>query len=330
MNNTTDGGSNASLVNTSEYRHALQAIYISHCVFVVIGTLLNLWLFFCIVTSKDLRERFRNQLICNMAVLHLTESLIKSPIIVAFILKVLSGNTIEEPCHFIAAINNTERIQSFIVDWLLVFLVALFLAQVLGCSPPNKLTPLSLRIGKVLLHVLPWAAALVVTPSLVYFYQGENACLSPPYLSHFVFTSINTVTPVILSMVLAILATALSCWRRQSWASRMGANLINGPRDVDSCFAYIAAVVTTAACEICNVAFYMYLKINMRFLGIGFEAAALILSDSRVIFMVLPWLLLSDVRCRLKTWRPWYRPPPGIDLTVTYDKETCDQHSVFA
>ena len=269
MNNTTDGGLNTS-ANPGpppEYKNALQAVYISHSVFIALGTSLNLWLFFSIVTSKDLRERFRNQLICNMAVLHLTESLIKSPVIIALILKTLSGETIKQPCHFIATITNTERIQSFIVDWLLVFLVVLFLAQVLDFNLANKLTPLGLRIGKVVLHVLPWLAALVVTPSLVYFYQGGSSCLSAPYLSHYVFTAINTVTPIILSILLLILATTISCLRRQAWASTMSAHLIIAPSNVDNYFAYIIAVVTSATCEVCNIAFYMYLKINMTFLG---------------------------------------------------------------
>ena len=268
MNNTTDSGSNHTIrVMPRDFQIAMQAIFMSHAVYMVLGTLINVWLLSCILTSKELRERFRNQLICNMVILHLTESLIKSPVIIAFALALLKGDPVIRPCFHIATISNTERIQSFIVDWLLVFLVIIFLAQVLNLNPTNKLTPLSARVGKVIIHLLPWIAALSVTPTIVYFYRGRSSCLSPPYLSHYVFAAINTVAPITLAIFFTTFASTISCLKRRSRTKNIGAHLIDGVRDVDNSFAYIAAVTTSAVCELCNVAFYMDVKINHRHMG---------------------------------------------------------------
>ncbi|CAL1545776.1 unnamed protein product, partial [Lymnaea stagnalis] len=51
-----------------------------------------------------------------------------------------------------------------------------------------------------------------------------------------------------------------------------------------------------------------------------FVVISVLLSDARVYLIPVSWLLFGDVRERLRTWRPWYRPGPGIDLTVNYSR----------
>ncbi|BFZ20418.1 hypothetical protein BsWGS_23456 [Bradybaena similaris] len=210
-------------------------------------------------------------------------------------------------------------------------LIAVFLAQTKDFDPTSKLSSGAATVGTIGLLVFPWVASLVIVPvsthaywkySQYKFYDCQS--LHPDSMS--LFRSIDTAAPLVLAVVLVIIA-AFFKYRRfhlRNSSRSMQVELIGRGPEIDNTLFYVVAVAVAIVCDL--------LQLLVRF-NVNFPQRRIlhwlivvivsgILSEFRVILMPITWLLLPDVRQRIKTWRPWYRPSPGIDLTLTYTKET--------
>ncbi|KAH9498541.1 hypothetical protein Btru_007010 [Bulinus truncatus] len=106
----------------------------------------------------------------------------------------------------------------------------------------------------------------------------------------------------------------------------MQVELVSRGPEVDESSAYVTGVGVSFLCECLFVVLLLELVANFDYkIQVILSLIAGIMADFRVVFMTLPWLFFSDVRSRMKTWRPWYRPAAGIDLTVTYSRDQ-DSH----
>lgn len=296
-------------------------------VYTIVGTMLNLWLLLSILTSRDLRVRMRNQLIVNLCIVHLVQTLIKGPLQILKSLNILYRlvMTWEFFCHTYSIIMNVDYAQSLLADWLMVFLVGIFIANILDLDVSSKWTPQVSLLSKAVMHLFPWIVAIIITPVAIHQASRGFLCLFVPYNKLFVFETAYTLIPLGITVLLIIVAVVLRYRRFSRGSSTSGANmaviLIGKGPEIDNVFAYILASAICIACEICHLIIAFEFA-GRKYRGMAFRFASFLIGDSRVIFMVVPWLLLPDIRQRIRSWRPWQREPTGIDLTVTYGKES--------
>ncbi|BFZ20415.1 hypothetical protein BsWGS_23453 [Bradybaena similaris] len=219
-------------------------------------------------------------------------------------------------------------------NWQLVILIAVFLAQIKDFDPTSKLSSGAATLGTIGLLVFPWAASLVIIPVITHEYWKYSSylyygCLGIHPDSGEVFRSIDTAVPLVLAVVLVIIA-AFFKYRRfnlRDSSRSMRVELIGRGPEIDNTLFYVVAVAVAIVCDLPQLlvrfdVFVPGIRSLHWFITI---IVSQIVSEIRVILMPITWLLLPDVRQRIKTWRPWYRPSPGIDLTMTYTKETTSE-----
>ncbi|GFS15638.1 hypothetical protein ElyMa_003192300 [Elysia marginata] len=310
-----------------DYRMVVTWTLAIETVFMVVGTGLNLWFLLSILTSKDLRVRMRNQLIVNLNAVHLLQTTVKCPVLIlknaAVLHRVLL--TREFFCHTYSIITSADQTQSFIADWLMVFIVGIFIANIMDVDVASKWTPQVSRFSKAAMHLLPWVVAIVVTPIGISQATRWYPCLVIPWRKLYIFETVYTIIPTAITLLLMVIAIVLR-YRRFSHGSRtgganMGVQLIGKGAEIDNTFAYVFAAFLCVACEVCHLIFSFEI-IEWKYRGLKYHMASYLVSDSRVILMLLPWLLLPDIRQRLRSWRPWQREAAGIDLTIAYGKES--------
>uniref|UniRef100_A0A0B7BJ48 G-protein coupled receptors family 1 profile domain-containing protein n=1 Tax=Arion vulgaris TaxID=1028688 RepID=A0A0B7BJ48_9EUPU len=206
-----------------------------------------------------------------------------------------------------------------------------FQLKIQDFNPRMKLTPRAVTIGTIGLLAFPWIASLVIVPIILQeFHFRETGirenCFIQTQDSLQIFKSVDTATPILLAIIFLVVAAVLR-YRGLHWGHSSGSmqiELISQGPEIDNIFAYVTAVVVSILCDLLLLITTFN---NDLFLNYGISAwltvktTSFIMSDMRIILMLLPWLLLTDVRQRIRTWRPWYRPADGIDLTVTYSKE---------
>ncbi|RUS88964.1 hypothetical protein EGW08_003300, partial [Elysia chlorotica] len=310
-----------------EYRLVMSWTLGMETVFMLVGTALNLWLMLSILTSRDLRVRMRNQLVVNMNAVHLVHTMFTSPVIILQCIAVLKRVfwSYEFFCHTYSIIIIIEFIQSFIADWLMVFIMCIFISNITDIDLASKVTPLVSRLIKATMHLLPWLVAIIVTPISISQVTRWYPCLLVPYKQLYIFETVYTVIPTCLTVLLMVAAVVLRFRRFSTGSStasgNMGVQLLGKGPEIDNTFAYLLAAAVCVACEICHLVFVFEIM-DWKYRGLRFEMVGYILSDSRVILMVFPWLLLPDIRQRIRNWRPWRREITGIDLTMAYGKET--------
>uniref|UniRef100_A0A0B7BJK5 G-protein coupled receptors family 1 profile domain-containing protein n=1 Tax=Arion vulgaris TaxID=1028688 RepID=A0A0B7BJK5_9EUPU len=288
----------------------------------VCGTLINIWFLAAILSSQDMRSRLRNKLICNTIILHLVDGILVMPIATG---SYLSGS--DYNCVLQTALDSIRQIQDFIGNWLLVMLIVVFIAQIQDFNPGIKLTPRAVIVGTIGLLTFPWIVSIIVVPitthEIYYKVTGiRGSCFPALQDAITIFKYLDTVLPILLAVILLAVAAVLR-YRRFTSGS-MQIELINRGPEIDNTFAYVTAVVVSILCDFLQIIVFIG-NVNLYRYGLStmftMYAITFLLADLRVVLMPLTWLLLTDVRQRIKTWRPWYRPAAGIDLTVTYSKE---------
>ncbi|CAG5116616.1 unnamed protein product [Candidula unifasciata] len=289
----------------------------------VVGSVVNLWFLAAILSSPEVRSRLRNKIICNRFILHLLNCTIILPNSIH-----LTGQRIISCLHY-AIVDNLVLMHQLIANWLLVMLLAVFIAQIEGFNPRTRLSPKSAILGTAVLLVFPWIASLVIVPVIIHEYtkhlKTSWACFFTAGLDSLqVFRSIDTALPIFLAVLLVIIAAVL---RRRRFAlgntsGSIQAELFEPGPEIDNTLPYVVAVVVSTACDLLR----LILDLNHPTFADEFWpfmrtwVAATILNESRALLMPITFLLLPDIRQRIKTWRPW--PSARTDLTVTFHKET--------
>ncbi|GFO19637.1 hypothetical protein PoB_004614200 [Plakobranchus ocellatus] len=219
-----------------------------------------------------------------------------------------------------------ELIQSFIHDWLMVLIVIIFIAHILDLNAEAKLTPQTLRVCKGVMNIAPWIAATILTVVGILSLRRSKLCFFFSSTKFYILEIPCTIIPTTLTIVLLVVAFVLRKRRFSRGTStasgNMGVQLLGRGPEIDNTTAYVVAVAVFAICEICNQIYFFDAK-NLIYRGVVFDVVSYLLSQSRVVVAVFPWLLLPDIRERIKVWRPWKRQTAtGIDLTMTYEKNS--------
>ncbi|GFO45992.1 hypothetical protein PoB_007249700 [Plakobranchus ocellatus] len=294
---------------------------------VLLGLFVNIWLFASIITSREIRVRMRNQIICSILILHLLE--------IVFMQSITFFKTIDilwvmewplfKTCYYLDYSLSMSLIETVISDYLIVIVCAIFLAQLLEFDPATRLTPVTLRLGKLAFLSFPWVLGLIAIPvSLELIAVKDYPCVKIDTSKHYVFCVIYTILPICLSIML-ISAALLLRWRRfrlgpLTVQNNTGVQQMGLGAEIDNPLAYIAAVAVCVLCEIVSI-FIIFEASSGHSRGVYFNTAAQILAQSRLVLLPFVWLFLRDIRERVKTWRIWHGtgPAPGVDLSVTYN-----------
>ena len=231
------------------------------------GSATNLWFVTCILTSRDLRHRLRTQLICNLSLSSLLVTLVRAPVVVASLTYFLDGSlgsgTWDTLCHLDTAEEASDFIQSGLVDWLLVILVAVFVASILDFDLSVKLTPRSLRICKIALHLIPWLVIIITTPLSITAAEDESGCSNINSDHYPIYVIFYTIVPIGICIFLLAVSGVLICWRsgiRQGAVPASGNSrhqpVVRRASMRDPPYAYMLAVAVAAGCEICQIIFF--------------------------------------------------------------------------
>ncbi|GFO19635.1 hypothetical protein PoB_004614000 [Plakobranchus ocellatus] len=206
----------------------------------------------------------------------------------------------------------------------MVLIVIIFISHILDLNAEAKLTPQALRVCKGVMNIAPWIVAIIFTIVGVLLLRRSNFCLSFSSTKYYILEIPCTIIPITLTIVLLVVAFVLRHRRFSrgtiTASGNMGVQLLGRGPEIDNTIAYVVAVAVFAICEICNQIYFFDAKNNI-YRGVVFDMVSYMVSQSRVVVAVFPWLLLPDIRERIKIWRPWKRQAAtGIDLTMTYEK----------
>lgn len=298
----------------------LYTFYIAfNCVLCVLGTLVNVWFAGSILTSRNLRVSLRNQLLCNLAISHLIQTLFVCPAEVADTIDLINPPWRKEIyCNAIAVWSILGHVQSGLDDWLVVFLVATFLLNSLKVDLRAKLSSGGEKACKCLMHLFPWALICTVTVVSIVVVFGSRYCHHVTYRNVWLFETLYTVLPNGVSLLLLILLYVLK--RRQPAG---GSRTVGQETDeTDGPLAYILTMAVIVFCEANSLLMVFEWKAGNSTPN-RTAIWATMASYSRVIIALFPFLLFPDIRERLAVWRPWKRDsaPAGIDLTTAYKNE---------
>lgn len=233
--------------------HQLYSVYKGNQVFTsVVGSLINLWFLAAILSSPEVRSRLRNKIICNSFVLHLLNCAIILPATVDS----FYGNPFRS-CIYYAVIDNLNLMHELVSNWLLVMLIAVFIAQIEDFNPASRLRPRTAIFCTVVLMVFPWIASLVIVPVITHGYRMHGSesldyCFISPIDSLEVFRSIDTALPILLSILLLIVA-ALRRRKRFTHRNSTGsiqAELFGCGPEIDRTLPYVAAVIVSTLCDL--------------------------------------------------------------------------------
>ncbi|CAG5116615.1 unnamed protein product [Candidula unifasciata] len=289
----------------------------------IVGTAMNLWFLAAILSSPVLRSRLRNKILCNSFLLHVVNCAIILPINFG-----ISFSRKDVGCALISMFNNVDLMQDFVDNWLLVIIIVIFIAQIQDFDLRSRFSDRTIKVGTVALLVVPWLSSLVVVPVIIKEHLSDSIkdCLVSTLDALEVLRAVDTALPIILAILLVIAAAVMKhCGftLRNSPVSTQSELLNRGP-EIDNTRAYVVAVTIATLCDLLRL--IRHLKIyNFSQHGIKTLLYAIVISgilvDLRSILTPIAWLLLPDIRERIRTWRPWHRPAPGIDVTMTYKKE---------
>lgn len=299
--------------------------YTADCLPIVLGIVPNMWLLLAALTSKDIRSRMRNKIICSISVLHLLNCLLLTPMRLE--VKHLESILVPVNCYLLIAVNMMALMDDFITNWSLVTLVAVFLAQTCGCRPRARFSSPMVVVGTWAVVVMPWVASLIAVPAITAssyysFWERHNitafrdSCYFSIPEAFLIIKSIDTVVALLIAVALLVTA-AVQRRRRFARGPPSGARveLIDREPEVDEHYGYTAAVMLTIVCDITDALFLELIDFKL-FPRLIFSATSYFLSQSKVFLGPLPWLLFPDIRERIRTWRPWHCTRPGNDTTI--------------
>ncbi|GFR81065.1 hypothetical protein ElyMa_004060500 [Elysia marginata] len=271
-----------------------------------LGTLLNAWFLLAVMTSQPHRTRLRSQLFCNLCVVHFGVSMIKSPVMVFFSKLLLDAAYWSTMCDSLSLTVPLEMVYSFILDWLLVFTITVYLANVLDFDPTRTLGPRVVNAGKVFINILPWVASPALFPLLRDLFPAQDWCIKQVSSNRQKFALVNLMAPSVVCIVTVSVAFVLYCRRinRTSDSGSMWDRIFRHGGEMDSPLPYAVAIGINAACEGAFIfcVFKLALGSTVRMTVMTSSSCV---SASRAVLVLLPWILLPDVRERVGTWRPW-------------------------
>ncbi|CAL1532559.1 unnamed protein product [Lymnaea stagnalis] len=300
---------------------------VSDYVTVAFGILPNLWILLAILTSKDIRARMRNKIICSFCVLNLLNCLLFMPMQIEAIR--LNRRYKSVSCYFASAVSLIYLLQDFICNWTLVLLVVVFIVGICDYKPCAGFANLTTTLATYAILALPWAASLitvpVITSSTFYPYMRDRnvsyteGCIFATSDAFLIIKSLDTMVPLLVAVGLLVAAVVLRRRRfTRGFSSGMQVELLDRGPEVDDHFGYTATVVVTFVCDFA-VALMVFDLVEMRMTQRWiYSTVAYIMSQTKVVLIALPWLLFPDIRERVKTWRPWYCAKPGIDVTLVF------------
>ncbi|RUS83480.1 hypothetical protein EGW08_008730 [Elysia chlorotica] len=285
----------------------------------VAGTLANLWFLWSILSSSRLRRSMRNQLLCNLMIAHLVQTLIVSPVEIAEYIHIINPPwDFDVYCRLEAMENIVGHIHSALTDWIIVFLVGLYCANRLNLNLAAKVGPRLGTMCQVAIHTIPWI--IVVTATSVTFskFVGLGRCQYVPSYQKFLLETFYTIIPSILS-VLMLLALCVMVRRQSDIAHTDMRRQADLALSSDRMVAYVAIVGITWVCEIANITTTLQKQIDKVGTGYWMECMINLISGYRALLGLLPLLFLPDILDRVKTWRPWQPQiePARIDLPAT-------------
>ncbi|CAL1541672.1 unnamed protein product [Lymnaea stagnalis] len=192
------------------YLKLFRADFLTDCIMLPLGIVIQAWLLLAIVTSPGMRGRMRNKIIASFCVQHLLECLIFLPLNMDLDHRVFFGEMVS--CHQLHALSNIILMQDFITNWTLVIFVAVYLAQVRDYTPQARLpalpacraafTILNKRVvATFALLASPWMIAFVIFPTMITY---SRAILTQEHLGdcyfdygdgYYIFKSVDTAVP---------------------------------------------------------------------------------------------------------------------------------------
>ena len=218
-----------------------------------IGTFVNLWFLWSILSSVALRRTLRNQLICNLIIAHLFQTLILSPAEIAYLVDILN------PPWTQASLCNTEtvesiigHIQSALADWLVVFLVGTFCASSLRLNLAAKITPRCSTALQVAMHIFPWILVVTVTSVSIQVLFGPEKCHNIPSSQRYVYETMYTILPTCISILLLIICVAKRNQATSPQTSMARQQLETAP-ETDRLSAYVVMIIIVILCEIASI-----------------------------------------------------------------------------
>lgn len=136
------------------------------CVF---GSAINIWLLLAILLDGTLRKRLRNQLICSLFIAYLIDTLSEFPVMITDRFR-----TYFLTCKEVTVRASVDFIQNAVENWLFVFLIAVFITQLLKLDLRTKMGPKFSRIGTFFILLCPWIVALFLIPVAVSMNIGSR------------------------------------------------------------------------------------------------------------------------------------------------------------
>lgn len=289
-----------------------------------LGTLLNTWFLLAVMTSQSHRSKLRSQLLCNLCVLHLGVSLVKSPLMVFFSKLLLDAAYWSTMCDSLSLAIPLELVHSFLLDWLLVFTATVYLASVLGLDPAKRIGKRAVAVGKVLLNTLPWIASPALYPLLRDLFVSPDWCQNQVATRKHTYALVNLTVPTLACIVIISVACGLYCKRVSGATGKKSLwnRMLRHEGGIDNPLIYFLTVGMSAALEgafiFCVFKLAMGDTVRMPLLAVSCAV-----SSSRSVLLLVPWVLLPDVRDRLRTWRPWDSPHDAG--TEQLDMESSDR-----
>ncbi|XP_012941852.1 uncharacterized protein LOC101863766 [Aplysia californica] len=291
-------------------------------IFIVLGVPINLWFLVALLRSPEFQARLRNKLVSSLLVAQLLETgvIMSVYLIVKFVFR--SRSFTPEMCSVMSLSRNLTIIQDFIANWTVVLIVAVFLAQVNDFDLSHRLTPLALRIVGIGLPAIPWFVSLLLIPIITKVEAiPKFFCVLAKKQSMVIFKSLDCIVPILAATVLLAVAAFQKRRRYAAGSGVMKSELIGRGPQIDSVIPYVVIVSTAIVFDSPNMTRFFGYPFENWNSRIIFVYVSHLLVNARSVVMPAILLLLPDVRERIKTWRPWYRPAQGIDLTVGYTTE---------
>lgn len=279
-----------------------------------LGTLTNLWLLLALLTSRGIRSRMRNKLICSLSFLYLLNSSLAFPIQRKIFNSFMAGYGIS--CHSLSAVHHVDLMQDFISNWTVVLMVAAFLTKTSGYKPCGGFKLQTIDIGTYAVLAFPWLASFVTVPAITHathYLEKRNRnvstfdeCVFTTDDSYRVVKSLDTFVPLVAAVAMLVAAVVVRR-RRFAGASSSGSkvHLLDGGQEVDKVYGYAAALVLTFTIDVLDVVGTLVTSKTYSAYTPTIVVTVYFLTQSKVYLSFLPWLLFPDIRERIKTWRPW-------------------------
>ena len=242
-----------NVTGSREFVKALAIDLCSDSLTILLGSIINLWFFISIVSSRELRSKLRNQVICSVTLYQLVKLFL-------FLLpqdfQVVSRSfptvpTLFTKCSFVDYMYTFSLADSIIPHYSIAILSFVFLAQVFDYDPTSNIRWTIVRMARFALLLFPWVLGFAAAPpSLVLISHSGYPCLTIDRSKIYALVIAYTFVPIVMSLVVVLTAAVFKCRRFHYQDQR----LMGRDAQVDSSLTYLAAVVVCILCGAGEVA----------------------------------------------------------------------------